>query len=343
MNHTMKASVWIIVGATASVILLGILLYLVWINRASDKSLPLLFKVMAPLLLSCAWLIHEIFIVPAPETVQEVPVIVIFDRDLNIASLSFPLAMVGATQADGYNTLLMNSFDNQEFAKTLDKSKPDALDDEMNFMTDLMEKVLWVWLSSHYNIHWLVERSVFRGIGGWGGGTGIPKTAEKNPRVIRREDLFAILHDNKAISEKCMIGTLALPAGSQLTTERDRHRRLIRIETSSAVIKIELLLCGGGRENPKDNILASFFHKQFRTGSNWNDINFNVRFTFRARKDRRWAPSTRDQRAWFDSTAQMFREAFDWNQTRIALEKFIQLQAVTGFAETANKSIEAIK
>src|SRR3989338_6050009 len=307
---------WVI----GAVFLLGLIFYVIWLNRASDQNLSLIFRVYASLALAGGLLLLSMFF-PLPEFSTDVHVLFVHNENKELAPLLTPLIRTGSAHVQGYRSL-EEVWAQWEYKQKKENAKSGAISDGDvdEFYLDLFEKTFWFWLSERYGIHWMVKRYQFYGISGGGGSISSAPNAEKPVCTLRKQDIVKLLSGNSLVLGEGMLGDVKLPAGSEVTVKRDQFRRTIEICNECLQLKIELMLVGGGPLGGA-TLAKKIIREWTPTSSKCGEKHINVSFHCQYKRWRRWSPSTERQKEWLKEMVSMFRNDFEWPLIRNDLEK----------------------
>jgi hypothetical protein len=319
----MKPTTQIISAGVVAVLILALLLLIIWLNRDTDRTSGILVKaVVAPLLVAAALLATE-FLSPLPAVKAEIPVVIFRDYNAQLVPVFEPLALNGALSEipalfSTYKKWLANNLPpaSAKAAATGDNSE---VVERGEFFLDLFEASFWSWLSRDYSLHWRVQRKRFQGISSGGGSVSVAPDAEEKPVVLAAGDIARRLSGNALLEppNPVTLGSVSFPRGTEVTIDRNKLRRRIRITNRHLQLNITFELVGGGLVGA--TTLAERLRARFPVDPIWADhiqATVNCQFSYLLR----WSPATSWQREWVDEMIAGFRTEFGWDILREKLD-----------------------
>lgn len=313
----MKVSTLIILFIGA-VIVLGILLGFIFVNRGSEKVVSLFMKSIAgPLIVALVLLGYEI-LSPVPPDRNEVFITLIHDHNFNIAPFHKPLLLNNSLMGNGF-VMLDQVVSGWQAA--INKSKP-ILQGQDDFYIDLTELSLIYWLHMSYPMHWQIERDEFRGINMSGGSYHAIEGAERNPRSCSENELKELLRENRLVKDGInpfFYGKVFLPSNSEVSINRRKGLRIIQIKNRrmNLTIRIAQVGSGGGEGTNLGKRLAKAFPGY--TEHEYLKVIFECNYT----PYLKWSPRTIHQKKWVNEMAALFNRDFEWDGIRSELEKYL--------------------
>jgi hypothetical protein len=209
----MTMNVWIlIVGGSIAIILCAVLFTLMIFNRDSDKSWSLFFTLIGPLI-AAGFLFCNELLAPLDDDVTDVQTIIIYDGHLRPAPIDLALAEVASTHSAFCQYIFWANPGGDENVK-FPTDDPEKFKAETGYALNLMESAFWRWQVEHYPDNWLIERQIFRGMSGWGGGMTWAKDAEAKPRIYRPMEV-GVNKGNSLISDRGQLLNLPFRLGQQ--------------------------------------------------------------------------------------------------------------------------------
>lgn len=297
------------------ILIIGFILWILFINRGSDKfSLLFLKAILIPSIGGLIIILYDL-LTPIPHETKEVPVIIIHNSTYDLAQLHGQLALNGSTHTKGYWTI--DTIIKGWKAKVGNNPKIGNIKD---FYLDLAELTFFHWYSQKFPFHWQMKRTWFQGISGGGGAETAQPDAVPKPSVIDNSQIRTLLSNNLFIAngiDGFYTGNIFLPPETSYRVIRKEGSRIFTCENRNISLTISMEYVGGG------GIGASNLARLITNKYPGYDTEGRIRFVFEMKTKplRKWSPLTEKEKLWVQELISLFDNDFGWGNIQIDLKK----------------------
>jgi hypothetical protein len=246
-----KPSTFIIISILALLLLVG-MLWLIWINRGTERTTGILLKaVLAPMVVAAFLLANEIF---APLPAEKARFFVFVPRLRKSCDLIYRhLKDHNSKHAEIIGLTSGMVFSSKTVPKDTQGYDVDHVNYDGPFYLDRMQLVFLAWLMRNYSRHWEQQHTVINYMSGWTTDTFVKDGAEPKPRRISQQFIREKLRSENLVFKGgdpfrrylSAYNTFSIPQYSRIEFQRTNSRRIIIIETKEVTFKITIGAGGG--------------------------------------------------------------------------------------------------
>ncbi|HEY0740236.1 MAG TPA: hypothetical protein VGD40_02205 [Chryseosolibacter sp.] len=299
----------LIICFVVAILIFAALLYVIWINRTTDKTVGIFFKAIAgPLLVAVALLLYEFAAeMPTEKTVTTL----LTSRDRKSADIlnRFFSSPDRDFQAFGMVWELNDDRIIEEYLK--ERKLKDYEVQQIYF--DRAEIIFFRWLIDQYP-RWYENYVFYSGFTGGSSGNvvtdGVDTSAynevsDEKLRSILSGNLYLKINHN-AIADPW---PLRLPPGSELQVKSEANKKLITIKDKYIRLSVQISGRGGGLAG--GGPMFDRIKKDFSALTEFRTDEFEIQFTIDKSYARRWSPGTVMRIRWANDLIKKFREQMD--------------------------------
>lgn len=322
-----KSTTFIVISILA-LLLLGGMLWLIWINRGTERTIGVLLKaVLAPMVVAAFLLAHEMF---APLPAEKARFFVFVPRQRKSCELIYRhLRDHNSKHAEIIGLTSRMAFNSKAVPKDTQGYDVDHVNYGGSFHLDRMQLVFLAWLMQNYSRHWDQQHTVINYMSGWTTDTFIKEGAEPKPRRISQQFIREKLRSENLVYKGgdpfrgylSAYNTFSIPRHSQIEFQRTNSQRIIIIETKEVTFKIMIGAGGGDTVGPGAALGKKVLGRFPELVDTRNDY-FLFEFDYQVKRFWRWSPRTIRLTTWKNELIERFRSEGSYDLIQDEIMKY---------------------
>lgn len=289
---------------------LAAVFYILFLNRASESVIPIVFKVIAAVLAAMAILVIDLS--KATETLHlKTSFLVLRNKNADLLNLQPVTVALNLPSWNAYNLL----YEIWLFRGYTPQSKSFSKDDRI--FDELLAATFLKWMANHYYLHWEMEHNYVTGISG-GGGHAFQKEGrdQKTYKYQFGDSGNGFLVNDPVFNE------IHLPEGSEANLHTSNLESAFTIKNRNMTFKFKALRLGSS--GVSHSILGDRIDAHLKEPGSFYALDYIITLDATFSRLLRWSPNTKKQMKWMKQVFKNFETDFNWEEFKIQFNQVIE-------------------